>query len=241
MIKWLQEHPQAGLLHYEQALRSPLSPMFVQYGRSFEDLERFARSPEAPHLEAWKHFNANVRDGGDVGIWHETYRVARGASESIFGNMPPRGLGVAGDLAPVGSTAATAATRIGARAVDQAPRGRLLSHDVGLVRAWLLGRSARSGLLRASERFVLLRAGVTPMPGGVTLELGALRAVGGLRLCRLFLHPAAMLDRLLSVLGRLLEDLLDRFVSVLLHAVSSVHPPRSSHRVYPVDRRAKPR
>ena len=89
MLKWLEQHPQAGLLHYEQALKGPLSPMIVQYWRSFEDLERFARSPDAPHLAAWKHFNAAVRDSGDVGIWHETYRIAPGASESIFGNMRP--------------------------------------------------------------------------------------------------------------------------------------------------------
>jgi Domain of unknown function (DUF4188) len=121
MLKWLDQHPQAGLLHYEQALKSPLSPMVVQYWRSFEDLERFARAPEAPHLDAWKHYNAKVRSSGDVGIWHETYRVAPGASESLFGNMPARGLGAAGDLAPIGSTAATAAKRIGAREVDEAP------------------------------------------------------------------------------------------------------------------------
>ena len=121
MLKWLDSHPQSGLLHYEQAARSPISPMIVQYWRSFEDLERFARSPEAPHLEAWKRFNAEIRDSGDVGIWHETYRVAAGASESIFGNMPPRGLGAAGALTPVGSTATTAAKRIGAREDDAAP------------------------------------------------------------------------------------------------------------------------
>jgi hypothetical protein len=121
MLRWLDEHPQAGLLHYEQAVKSPLSPMVIQYWRSFEDLERFARSPDAPHLAAWKDFDANVRDSGDVGIWHETYRVAEGAIESIYGNMPPRGLGVVGELAPIGSTAATAAKRIGARDFDEAP------------------------------------------------------------------------------------------------------------------------
>jgi hypothetical protein len=120
MLKWLEQHPQAGLLHTEQAIKSPLSPMLVQYWRSFEDLERFARSPDAPHLAAWKRFNAAISDSGDVGIWHETYKIAPGASESIFGNMPATGLGVAGDLAPIGSTA-TAAKRIGARDVDQAP------------------------------------------------------------------------------------------------------------------------
>ncbi len=121
MLTWLDEHPQAGLLHYEQALKSPLSPMIIQYWRSFEDLERFARSSEAPHLEVWRRFNATVRDSGDVGIWHETYQVAQGASESIFGNMPARGLGAAGTLRPIGSTAATAAQRIGSRANNDAP------------------------------------------------------------------------------------------------------------------------
>jgi len=121
MIKWLKQHPQAGLLHYEQVFGSPLSPILLQYWRSFEDLERFARLPDAPHLAAWKRFNAKVRDTGDVGIWHETYQVATGKSESIFGNMPARGLGVAGNLVPVGSTAATAAKRIGAREIDKAP------------------------------------------------------------------------------------------------------------------------
>jgi hypothetical protein len=121
MLKWLDQHPQAGLLHYEQALRSPLSPMIVQYWRSFEDLEAFARSPDAPHLPAWKAFNAKIRDSGDVGIWHETYRVAGGSREAIYGNMPPSGLGGASELEPVGSTAATAAKRIGARQDDEPP------------------------------------------------------------------------------------------------------------------------
>jgi len=121
MIKWLERHKQAGLLHYEFAFRGPLSPMLIQYWRSFEDLERFARSPDAPHLAVWKWFNTTIRDSGDVGIWHETYRVPAGASESIYGNMPARGLGAAGNLAPIGSTAATAARRIGAREVDEAP------------------------------------------------------------------------------------------------------------------------
>jgi hypothetical protein len=121
MLKWLDEHPQAGLLHYERAARSPLSPMIIQYWSSFEDLERFARSPDAPHLDAWRRYNADVRDTGDVGIWHETYRVAGRGSESIYGNMPTSGLGAMGDLKPIGSTAKTAGMRIGEREVDEPP------------------------------------------------------------------------------------------------------------------------
>jgi hypothetical protein len=121
MLKWLDANPQAGLLGTQLAYKSPLSPIAVQYWRSFEDLETFARSPEAPHLEAWKAFNANIRDSGDVGIWHETYRVAAGQREVIYGNMPPAGRGAVGELEPIGSTAATAARRIGARPDDEAP------------------------------------------------------------------------------------------------------------------------
>jgi hypothetical protein len=121
MLRWLDKQPDSGLLHWEFVLRGPLSPTIVQYWRSFDELERFARSTDAPHLGAWKRFNAAVRDSGDVGIWHETYRVAPGARESIFVNMPDRGLGAAGTLDPVGSTAATAAKRIGERDADEAP------------------------------------------------------------------------------------------------------------------------
>lgn len=50
----------------------PMGPSVVQYWRSFEHLERFARNPELAHLPAWKRFNRAVGGSGDVGIWHET-------------------------------------------------------------------------------------------------------------------------------------------------------------------------
>jgi Domain of unknown function (DUF4188) len=121
MLRWLDKHPQAGLLHYEFALKSPLSPVVIQYWRSFEELEHFARSPQAPHLPAWKAFNASVGGSGDVGIWHETYRAADGQREVIYGNMPPVGLAGAMGAKPIGSTAESAARRIGARTVDEPP------------------------------------------------------------------------------------------------------------------------
>ncbi|MBA4115324.1 MAG: DUF4188 domain-containing protein [Rubrobacter sp.] len=43
--------------------------------RSFEDLERFARNPDDPHLPSWRRFNQTVGSDGSVGIWHETYVV----------------------------------------------------------------------------------------------------------------------------------------------------------------------
>jgi Domain of unknown function (DUF4188) len=93
----------------------------VQYWRSFEQLERYARDPQAEHLPAWRAFNRRIRDSGDVGIWHETYRVRAGECEAVYGNMPRVGLAAVGDLVPIGSTTATAAQRIGARPDDRAP------------------------------------------------------------------------------------------------------------------------
>jgi len=96
-------------------------PSLVRYWRSFEDLERYARDPDAEHLPAWREFNQRVRASGDVGIWHETYRVRAGEYEAIYGNMPRVGLAAAGELIPVGSMNDTAALRIGAREDDRAP------------------------------------------------------------------------------------------------------------------------
>jgi hypothetical protein len=116
MLEHLSDDPGSGLLGYRLALGGPRSPIVVQYWRSFDDLERFARDREAPHLRAWREFNRLVGyDDGDVGIWHETYRVSAGAYEAIYGNMPRIGLAAAGAHEPLPS-ASTARARIGASA-----------------------------------------------------------------------------------------------------------------------------
>jgi hypothetical protein len=117
MLRWLDQHPQAGLLHWQFAWIK--GPAIIQYWRSFEELDRFARAPEQPHLPAWKMFNQAVRASGDVGIWHETFKIRAGEYESIYGNMPRIGLAAAGSHAPVGSTGQSAARRIGAAQADQ--------------------------------------------------------------------------------------------------------------------------
>jgi Domain of unknown function (DUF4188) len=120
MIKELEAEPDSGFLGATQGLWVT-GPSLVQYWRSFEDLERYARHPDAAHLPAWREFNQRVRGSGDVGIWHETYRVRAGEYEAIYGNMPRVGLAKAGELVPVGSANETAAKRIGARPDDRAP------------------------------------------------------------------------------------------------------------------------
>ena len=72
-------------------------------------------------LPAWREFNKRVRDSGDVGIWHETYRVRAGEYEAIYGNMPRVGLAAVAEHRPIASTSATAARRIGLRPEDVPP------------------------------------------------------------------------------------------------------------------------
>jgi hypothetical protein len=119
MIKELEQQPESGFLGAHQGLMYG-GPALVQFWRSFEDLDRFARDPGSLHLPAWRRFNQRVRDSGDVGIWHETYKVRAGEYEAIYGNMPRVGLALTAEHAALGSTS-TAAKRIGARQEDAAP------------------------------------------------------------------------------------------------------------------------
>ena len=118
MQREIATHPEIGCLHIENfgAIRN----ISVQYWRSFEHLERFARSAEWSHLEAWREFNRLIRDSGEVGIWHETYLVRAGEYETLYGNMPIFGLAGAGRHQRIGA-GSTAAHRAGRRHEDQAP------------------------------------------------------------------------------------------------------------------------
>jgi hypothetical protein len=96
MLKHLTEHPEKGLLAYET-----MGFANVQYWRSFDHLEAFAKDTDDPHLEPWRAFWKRVGKSGRTGIWHETYLVRAGEYEAIYGNMPTRGLGKAGKVVPV--------------------------------------------------------------------------------------------------------------------------------------------
>ena len=110
MLDYLVAHPEKGLLAYELGF-----PTIVQYWRSFEHLEAFAKDENDPHLEVWRKYWRRVGRSGRTGIWHETYLVPAGQYEAIYGNMPPHGLGKAGRLVPL-SSSSSARDRIGAPA-----------------------------------------------------------------------------------------------------------------------------
>ena len=83
--------------------------MVSQVWRSAEELGRFARDQDATHAPAWREFNRRVAASGDVGIWHETYTCRADQVETLYGNMPPVGLGAALGLVPVGARRGTRA------------------------------------------------------------------------------------------------------------------------------------
>ncbi len=123
MIRELEQRPEAGFLGHTFALIGPRSPLMVQYWRSFDHLEAYARSKEAEHWPAWVAFNKRIGSGGDVGIWHETYMVPAGRYECVYGNMPPTGLGAVTKLVPASGRKSTAAKRAGIRDDEAYPEG----------------------------------------------------------------------------------------------------------------------
>ena len=100
MIAALSKHKDAGLLGWT-AWIGPSGPMLVQYWRSVEQLEAFARDPQWTHHKAWRSYNTKIGASGDVGVWHESYQVRDGAYEALYANMPATGLARASAHAPV--------------------------------------------------------------------------------------------------------------------------------------------
>jgi hypothetical protein len=112
MLKELEANPDSGLIGYSQA-----GLIAIQYWRSFEQLEAYARSTDGQHWPAWVAFNKRSgRSRGDVGIWHETYRIRSGEYEAVYSGMPAHGLGKAGQL-------------ISATGRRETARGRMYSSD----------------------------------------------------------------------------------------------------------------
>lgn len=98
MLRELSASRDSGFLGFHQWFGNPT--IAVQYWRSFEHLERYAKDPGSSHRPAWAAFNRAVASNADVGIWHETYRVRPGDFECIYNNMPLFGLARATNAVP---------------------------------------------------------------------------------------------------------------------------------------------
>jgi Domain of unknown function (DUF4188) len=113
MIRELERHPESGFLGH---IMSP--GVIVQYWRSFELLEAYARDANHLHWPAWVAFNKRVgKSRDDVGIWHETYRVRAGEYECVYSGMPPFGLAKASATIDAVGQLESARGRLGATAL----------------------------------------------------------------------------------------------------------------------------
>ena len=111
MLKELYAHPELGFLGCESFFGR--TTMLIFYWKSTEHLLAYAKSRDAAHLPAWRDFNRRIGTNGDVGIWHETYRVRAGEYETVYANMPRFGLGKVGNLVPAHGPRESAAGRLG--------------------------------------------------------------------------------------------------------------------------------
>ena len=110
MLRELARNPELGYLGGEGWFGR--TTMMMQYWRSMDHLMAYAKNRNAEHLPAWRRFNKLVGTNGDVGIWHETYRVRAGDYESVYVNMSPFGLGRVGTLVEATGTRETAEGRL---------------------------------------------------------------------------------------------------------------------------------
>lgn len=112
MIRTLYKHPEKGFLG-AQTFVFWRGVVTVQYWRSFDDLEKFARDKDDPHLKSWRKFNKTIGSDGSVGIFHETFLVDAGKYEALYGNMPVFGLASATKHVPAVGKRETARRRLG--------------------------------------------------------------------------------------------------------------------------------
>ena len=111
MLRELMKDKESGLLGF-RTLPTWRGITLIQYWESVEKLQTFANDTGRTHRPAWVDFFRNSYKGGAVGIWHETYVVPAGNTETIYGNMPLLGLGRARGVEPVGKRGDTAAERL---------------------------------------------------------------------------------------------------------------------------------
>ena len=110
MIRELSLRPELGFLGGKTWFGRTI--VLIQYWRSFEDLENYAKARDLSHLPAWADFNRKIGNDGTVGIYHETYRIRPGQYENVFVNMPPTLLGDCATLTEANSQYASARGRM---------------------------------------------------------------------------------------------------------------------------------
>lgn len=113
MLRELYPRPELGFMGGKTWFGRTI--VLIQYWRSFDDLEAYAKAKDKEHLPAWAAFNRSIGGNGDVGIYHETYRIDPGHYENVFVNMPPT---LFGSVAPMSQATGSRASARGRMAQD---------------------------------------------------------------------------------------------------------------------------
>jgi hypothetical protein len=110
MLRELEQNPELGLLSHHLWVGRTF--IVLQYWRSVDQLNAYAKNRNNAHLPAWAAFNRAIGKRGDVGVWHETYKVREGDFETIYANMPSFGLAKATKSVPASGRRESAAGRM---------------------------------------------------------------------------------------------------------------------------------
>ena len=111
MLPELYKNPELGFKSHQMWFSRTL--ILVQYWESSEKLIEYAKAKDSEHLPAWRAFNKAAQASNAVGIWHETYVVPKGHSETVYVNMPTFGFGKVGELVPAVGKRNSAEGRLG--------------------------------------------------------------------------------------------------------------------------------
>lgn len=63
----------------------------ITYWDDFDQWEEFGNS-DNHHRSSWKYFYERVINSKAVGLWHELYSIKQGEYQTIYMQMPPKGL-----------------------------------------------------------------------------------------------------------------------------------------------------
>lgn len=112
MLRELRQDPARGFLGGSLQLGTN-GVLTVQYWRSVDDLYHYASDRSGNHPATWKaFFDRDGKDPGSTGIWHETYVIPAGGTESVYDNMPLMGLAEATKAVRVTPRSNTARQRL---------------------------------------------------------------------------------------------------------------------------------
>jgi hypothetical protein len=111
MLRELTADKDSGLLGF-RTFPGLRTTTMIQYWESAEKLQAFANDPGRTHRPAWTNFFKYAYQSNNVGIYHETYVVPAGHTETIYGNMPLTGLGTVAGVVPVNKRGQSAAERL---------------------------------------------------------------------------------------------------------------------------------